>query len=130
MFRRKQAVVEGLSSTKTALIQPIKRAHFQCIIWFNETVAYRNIPSPSEYGWRKKAGVFSPVMTTMDPEAILHLVTCGCTSKTKCTTLSCQCKSNTQFCIKLCTCGTEDESCNNIMLHDETIDEDPLTDDM
>ena len=80
MFRRKQAKAEGLSPTKTALIQPIKGAHFQCSILYNETVACPNIPSPSVYGWREEAGGFSPVMTTMDPEAILHLVKCGCTS--------------------------------------------------
>ena len=34
------------------------------------------------------------------------------------------------FSTELCTCGTEDESCNNIMLDDQSIDEDFLTDDM
>ena len=33
-------------------------------------------------------------------------------------------------CTEVCTCGTEDESCNTLMLDDETIDEDSLTDDM
>ena len=45
----------------------IKRAHFQCIVSYNDTVANQNIPSPSEYGWRDETGGFSPVMTTMDP---------------------------------------------------------------
>ena len=76
-------------------------------------------------------GGFSTVMTTMGPapEVILQLVKCGCTYK-KCTTLRCKCKSNTMFCTELCTCGTEDESCNNIMLDDQSIEEDSLTDDM
>ena len=41
-----------------------------------------------------------------------------------------QCKSNKLFCSELCTCGTEGESCNNLMLDDQSIDEDYLTDDM
>ena len=59
----------------------IKRAHFQCIVSYNDTVANQNIPSPSEYGWRDEAGGFSPVMTTMDPApgVILKLVKCCCT---------------------------------------------------
>ena len=67
---------ERLPPIKTAPIQAIKRAHFQRIVWYNETVAYPNIPSPSEYGWREEAEGFFPVMTTMDPapEIILQLV--------------------------------------------------------
>ena len=59
----------------------IKRAHFQCIVSYNDTVANQNIPSLSEYGWRDVAGGFSPVMTTMDPApgVILKLVKCCCT---------------------------------------------------
>ena len=72
-----------LPPTKAALIQAIKGARFQRIVWFNDTVANPNIPPPSEYGWREEAGRFSPVMTTMNPapELILHLVKCDCTLK-------------------------------------------------
>ena len=34
----------------------IERAHFQCIVSYNDPVAIQNIPSPSEYGWRDEAG--------------------------------------------------------------------------
>ena len=34
------------------------------------------------------------------------------------------------FCTDLCTCGTENESCNNLKLDDQSIDEHSLTDDM
>ena len=67
IFRRKQAEAERLPPTKAALIQAIKRVHFQSIVYYNDTVAYLNKPSPSEYGWREKAGGFSPVMITIDP---------------------------------------------------------------
>ena len=50
IFRLKQAEAERLPPTNAALIQPIKIAHFQRIIWYNDTVAYPNIPSPSGYG--------------------------------------------------------------------------------
>ena len=61
IFRPQHAEAERLPPTEAALIQPIKRAHFQRI------VANPNIPSPSDYGWREEAGGSSPVMTTMDP---------------------------------------------------------------
>ena len=67
IFQRKQADDERLPPTKAALIQAIKRAHFQRIVCYNDTVANPNIPSPSEYGWREEAGGFSPVMTSIDP---------------------------------------------------------------
>ena len=41
-----------------------------------------------------------------------------------------QFKSNKLFCTELYTCGIDDESCNNLMLDDQGIDEDYLTDDM
>ena len=34
-------------------------------------------------------------------------------------------KQQTVF-TELCTCGTEDESCNNLMIDDQSIDEDSL----
>ena len=81
IFRFKQVEAERLPPTKAALIQAIKRAHFQRTVWYNDTVAYPNIQSQLEYGWREEAGGFSPVMTTMDPapEVILQLMKCGCT---------------------------------------------------
>ena len=39
-------------------------------------------------------------------------------------------KINKLFRTDLCTCETEDESCNNLMLDDQSIDEDSVTDDM
>ena len=42
----------------------------------------------------------------------------------KCTTFRCKYKSNRLLCTEVCTCGTEDESCNTLMLDDESIDED------
>ena len=79
MFQHEQAAAEMLPQTKAALIQAIKRAHFQRIVWYNDTAADLNIPSPSEYGWRVEAGGVSPVMTTLDPapEVILQLVKYG-----------------------------------------------------
>ena len=132
IFPLKQEEAERLPPIKTALIQAIKRTHFQRIVWYNGTVANLNIPSPSEYGCREEAEGFFPVMTTMDPapEVILQLVKCDCTSKTKYTTLRCKCKSNKLFCTDLCTCGTKDESCNKLMLDDKSIDEDSITDGM
>ena len=38
-----QAEAERLPPTKAALIQAIKGAHFQRIVWYNDTVAYPNM---------------------------------------------------------------------------------------
>ena len=80
-FSNKQAKAERPPPTKATLIRAIKRVHFQPIVWYNDTFANPNIPSPSESEWRAEAGAFSPVMTTMDPApgVILQLVKCGCT---------------------------------------------------
>ena len=56
MFQREQVAAERLPPTKAALIQAIKRVHFQRIVWYNDTAGYLNILSPSEYGWREEAG--------------------------------------------------------------------------
>ena len=45
-----------LLPTKAALTGAIKKAHFQCIVWYNDTVTYPNILEPPEYGWKEEAG--------------------------------------------------------------------------
>ena len=55
-------------------------------------------------------------MTTLQPapDAILHLVKCGC-SKERCSTNRCQCRKAKLPCTDLCSCidNEEDEPCNN-----------------
>ena len=50
VFKRKQAQAENLPPTKAALTHAIARAHYQAMIWYNDIVAFPEIPSPENYG--------------------------------------------------------------------------------
>ena len=48
---------------------------------YNDIVANRDIPSPTNCGWTEDAAEFSSIMT---PEFILQLMKCACTETTRC----------------------------------------------
>lgn len=65
------------------------------------------------------------------PDAILHLVKCGC-AKERCSTNRCQCRKGGLHCTDLCSCSDGDDDCDNIRFRvDEEFsegDEDGATD--
>ena len=48
---KKQVELGKLPSISAALKQAILRAHYQAIVWYNDTIAHPNIPSLERYGW-------------------------------------------------------------------------------
>ena len=115
LFRRKQFESERLPPTKAAFEEAVKRTLFQCIVWNFDIVALPPIPSPELFGWKKEKNVFTPIMTSIlpAPQAIIELVKCGCTEKTKCGSGRCKCKLNRLVCTELCSCGAAESSCLN-----------------
>ena len=92
------------------------------MVWNNDIVANPDIPSPENYGWEKHKNRWLPVMTKLPPapDAIIHLVKCGCTKQ--CASNRCQCRKNGLSCTDLCSYDEEDEPCQNIFT--EVIDYD------
>ena len=84
LFTKKQAESERLPPTQAALKQAILRAHYQAMIWTNDTVPNPEVPSPQDYGWNLEDDVWVPVMTKEQPapNVVIQLVKCGC-SKSK-----------------------------------------------
>ena len=58
LFRKKQAQSEKLPPTQAALKEAILRAHYQTMVWNNDTVPNRELPSPETYGWTMDKGMF------------------------------------------------------------------------
>lgn len=121
LFKKKQAQAENLPPTLAALKPAMMRAHFQAYIWNNDIIANIVLPPPEEYGWILTDGTFMPKMTSLPPapEAIVHLVKCGCTTTT-CSTRRCACYKNKLTCTDLCACSGDD-SCEN-SYNDQTLD--------
>ena len=59
--------------------------------------------------------MWTPVMTSLQPapDAILHLVKCGC-SKERCSSNRCRCRKAGLNCTDLCNCSNEDDACENV----------------
>ena len=56
LFTQRGRAIGGLPSTQAALIQPIKKAAYQAgHCWAQMEIAAAELPSPSEWGWNKKA---------------------------------------------------------------------------
>ncbi|XP_028412052.1 uncharacterized protein LOC114534781 [Dendronephthya gigantea] len=127
LFTKKQATSQQLPPTDAALHQAVLRAHYQLIVWNNDTVPNPTLPSPENYGWKWDEGnkIWCPVMTTLPPapRAIIHLVKCKC-AKEKCATNRCGCKKVGLKCTDLCGCSASDNCMNKSENDDDNDDED------
>lgn len=127
IFKKKQTQSEKLPPTSGALKQAILRAHYQLLVWNHDNITTVRLPSPGRQGWTWQNERWVPVMTTLSqaPDAIIHLVKCGC-SKDRCTNNRCQCMKAGLNCAELCGCyGTGETECENMTREDdeELIDE-------
>ncbi|XP_032229946.2 uncharacterized protein LOC5505744 [Nematostella vectensis] len=117
LFRKKQAESERLPPTLAALREATKRAHYQCMVWNSDILANPELPSPSDYGWKLEADEWVPVMTSLKPapDAVLHLVKCGCLTE-RCSTNRWQCRKAGLPCTDLCGCADDEEGepCQNV----------------
>ena len=104
LFTQKSRTIDGLLSTQAALIQHIKRATDQAgYCWAQMMIAAPELPSPSEWGWRRKAeGGWEVCWTSPEAtQACRELVCCGC--KKGCRG-RCKCQKAALY-TALCLCG-------------------------
>jgi hypothetical protein len=113
MFKQTQAESEKLPPTQGALRQHILRAHYQCIVWWNDVKPIVELPDPTEYGWAQCNGVFTPVVTLLKPapECIVELVRCKCKSG-RCRG-NCSCRVAGMVCSEMCKCEGHPDVCEN-----------------
>ena len=114
LFRKKQAQSDRLPPTKATLHEALMRAHYQAMVWNNDKVTNPELPSPQDYSWVMEDNEWLPVMTRLPPapEAVIHLVKCGCV-KQRCETNHCQCRKAGLNCTDLCSCSDNGEKCEN-----------------
>ena len=118
MFSKKQCQSETLPPTRDALAHAISRAHFQAIVWFNDTTPNPDIPSPQDYGWKLEEAKWVPVMSTQlpAPQSVIPFVKCNC-PKSRC---------KTARCTDMCGCSSDEDNCENPCnsTHEDKDDED------
>ena len=92
MFRYVTKDLDKLPTTKNALLQHLKRAIYQCSIWSTSTIAYRQIPPATDFGWVFHGEKWAPLWTTIAelPKASNAFIKCGC--RKPCT--QCKCKKS------------------------------------
>jgi len=106
LFTLKGRAIDGLPPTKASLIEHTKRAAYQTgHCWGQAMVAAPELPSPGDWGWkRKERGGWEVIWTTL-PEAAKacrELLHCGC--KKGCRG-HCKCVKAALQCTALCHCG-------------------------
>ena len=108
MYFQKTQNLERVPPTADALLLHIKRAIFQTGVWATSLEPQQNLPSPSNFGWKR-----SDPTSNWEPQWISQgeaskecreFVKCGC--KAPCS--RCKCQNNNMQCTFLCTC-----SCDN-----------------
>ena len=117
---------ESLPPTEAALIQYIRRAHYQAYIWYQSNVAIQNQPDPCLHGWQMIAGKLVCLPTTLPaaPSAVLELVSCSC-KKSKCVGGNCSCKTANLVCTDLCQCNEcDNEEPSNVIMEQDDSDQD------
>ena len=106
LFTHKGRAIDGLPPTQAALIEHAKRAAYQAgHIWGQVMVAVPELPSPGDWGWKRKETAGWEVNWTTLPEAAKacrQLLRCGC--KKGCRG-HCKCVKAALQCTALCHCG-------------------------
>ena len=129
LYSKKQIQGANLPPTLSSLLPAIRRAHFQCMEWFQDIISHPELPPPCTYGWSEENGVFDPVMCDMAcaPEEVLNVIKCSC-KKGRCAP---PCKCATQqprmCCTEMCGCGGEDEFCDNVHISENDRESDDLS---
>ena len=111
LFSNRAAEGENLPPTYGSLVLHIRRAHFVTMIWKKAGISHPHLPSPTDFGWKyDEKHRLCPIhcMNPPAPDAVLHLVKCGC--KCGCDK-KCSCKKNNIPCTELCGCAMF--ICNN-----------------
>ena len=102
---KKGRKIDALPPTQAALTEHTKRAAYQAgYVWGQMLVAEPELPSPSDWGWKKNAVDEWEVQWTLLPEAgqaCRELLRCGC--KKGCRN-QCKCRKAALQCTALCLC--------------------------
>ena len=106
-----------LPPTKDELLQHIKRANYQSLIWKRALHANPDITSPVGNGWSLSGDVLEVVWMESLPalEPALELITCDC-CRLKCNA-SCQRKILSLKCTDICKCHA---NCENVTYNDDS----------
>ena len=104
LFSKKSRQMNTIPPTKGALREHCKRAAYQAgYVWGQSLLSTPELPSPDEWGWTKREGLWAPFWTSM-PEAaqgVQAIMKCGC--KKGCTA-RCKCVKAALACTSLCFC--------------------------
>ncbi len=110
LFAKKSKVLDIIPPTQAALLQHVKRAVYQGIhVWGQTLVLQPILPCPSNWGWKRDNQSWIPYWTAL-PQAkdiCYELIRCGC--KLGCGG-RCKCKKANLVCTGLCNCGAGCES--------------------
>ena len=96
---------ERLPPTQNALIEHIKRAHYQSHIWYTAMTPQPDVLSPIGNGWYESTdGNILPMLMTQDavPDIVPELTYCKCKS---CATRRCSCRQKKLPCTVACECN-------------------------
>jgi len=113
LFQKGTKDPEKLPPTQPSLLQHIKRAHHQSLVWYSSTTAQPSIESPVGNGWIKHDATshVQPNLVVDDPLPSQYLAITSCRCK-NCGTTRCSCRSNELRCTGACGC-TDNELCRN-----------------
>ncbi|KAK3890902.1 hypothetical protein Pcinc_005201 [Petrolisthes cinctipes] len=122
MGRKTAASVHQLKSlppTSEALVENVKRAHFQACIWRAALTGEAPDMDPLENGWVLDDDfgglipVTLPPQTEIAPAAVMKLIQCRCSTETSCSTERCGCVASQISCSAFCHCQAEIRTCQN-----------------
>ena len=103
---------ETLPPTSDSLLQHLKRANYQTLVWKQALAAVQNLPDPEGSGWVKEGSSLKPQYMTKQPAptSLLELTKCSC--KTGCEG-NCSCKNTGLSCSEACYCMGSSDICRN-----------------
>ena len=113
LFCQKKQKSETLPPTSDSLLQHLKRANYQIIVWGSSIEDVQHLPPPEDNRWDNECAILKPVLMTKEPapRSLLELTTYQC-KKSRCQS-KCSSNSTGLSCTESSFCMADTEWCKN-----------------
>ena len=110
-FREKKILIAKPTTFKGCVLEGVKRAQYQFIIWKSASGKYPDKPMPDNYGLKRDCDKYISVMMALPPVPRSPSTADKIWICLYGTYLGESAKANHLYCTDLCCCGAEEDQC-------------------
>lgn len=116
--------IKSLPPTDEGIIEHLRRAHLQTMVWKFANQKDPPIVDLSKFGWKiETIPVPKYGVTDIAPKDVLKVIACSCSTANACSRNNCSCKAAGLSCTTFCKCGAQDDDAGHSEDGDSSGDE-------